>query len=107
MATQDKKVTAGDVVSATVKYTNKDNADRKFDISADVNISNGKVTNFNNGELRKKDSSEFSNANFNSSGDNAYFNYNCNNLSEEESKEAFVAIYDFISDVNRSVTTKE
>lgn len=106
MATPTTKVTAGEVVSATVKYTNKDDEARKFDITADVNIADKKVTNFNNGELRKRDNVDFTNANFSSSGDYTYLNYNCNQLTAEESKEAFTAIYEFMEDVNKNVTSK-
>lgn len=51
MATTEKKVSAGDIISATVKYTNKDDAGRSFDISANVGISKGTVNSFDSGEV--------------------------------------------------------
>ena len=103
MAT-NTNVTAGDFVSATRKYSNKDNAERLFNISADVNIANGRVTNFNNGSLTKASEPTNGSANF-SKGEN-WISYNANNLSDNDSKEAFEAVIDFVKDVNESVTSQ-
>lgn len=96
-------VTAGEVVSATRKYSNKDNAGRKFNISADVNISNGKVTSINNGTFTKADEPTNGSGNF-SKGEN-WMSVNFNNFSEYSIKEAFEAILDFEKDVNESVNS--
>lgn len=101
-----QKVTAGDVVSATVKYTNEADSRRKFNIDCEVGISNGKVIGFSNGRFTKKDSTEYANGNFNAGADNAYIGFNCNGLTTEESKEAFGAVLAFMEDVKASVNQK-
>lgn len=101
MANQGNKVTAGDIVSATRRYSNKDNADRKFNISADVNIQNGKAVNFNNGSVTKKDEPVNGSANF-SKGE-GWLSFNSNNLSDAETKSAFSDVMDFMSDVESNV----
>lgn len=103
MSTPNTNVTAGDFVSATRKYSNKDNTQRKFNITADVNIANGKVTAFNNGSLTKVDEPTNGSGNF-SKGEN-WMSFNSNNLSDNDSKEAFEALIDFVKDVNESVTS--
>lgn len=105
MATQKTNVTAGDYVSATRKYSNKDNSERKFNISADVNIADGKVTNVNNGSVTKIDEPTNGSANF-SKGE-GWVSFNANNLSEKDTREAFEAAMDFVKDVNESVTSME
>lgn len=103
MAT-NTNVTAGDFVSATRKYSNKDNAERLFNISADVNIANGKVTSINNGSLTKASEPTNGSANF-SKGEN-WISYNANNLSDSDAKQAFDAILEFVKDVEESVTSQ-
>lgn len=103
MATKDTKVTAGQVVSATVKYTNLDDETRKFDISADVNIQDKKVTNFNSGVVSKKESVDYGNANFGAAQDLSYFSFNSNGLNMEETKEAVSSVLAFIEDVKENV----
>lgn len=102
MATNEIKVTAGEVVSSTRKYSNTEDGKRVFDIKADVNISNGKVTNFSNGSLVKRDKPDHEgNANFSSGIDYNYFSFNSGNLSAEETKEAVLAVLQFMSDVEQ------
>lgn len=101
MATKVNKVTAGEVVSATRKYSNKDDADRRFNISADVNIRNGNAVHFNNGSLTSVVEPASGSANF-SKGE-GWFSLNANNLTDNEAKEAFDAILDFIAYVNEDV----
>lgn len=101
----EKKVTAGQVVSATVKYTNLDDESRKFNISADVNIQDKKVTNFNSGTVVKKDTTDYGNANFNAGQGLTYFGFSSNNLNAEELKEAIGATLAFIADVEKNVET--
>lgn len=104
MATTKSTVTAGDVISATRKYSNKDNEDRKYNITADVSIANGKVNQFSNGTLASKDEPSNGSANF-SKGE-AWISFNANNLSDTEVKEAFESIMDFASAVEESVSSK-
>lgn len=101
--TTDSKVTAGAIVSATVKYTNFDDASRTFNISAEVNIQDKKVTNFNSGSISKKDSTDYNNANFSAGKGLNYFSFNSNNLSAEDVKEAIIATLGFIADVEENV----
>lgn len=103
MATPTTKVTAGEVVSATVKYTNLDDDSRKFNISADVNIQNKKATGFNSGAVAKKDSTDYSNATFSAGQDFNYFSFNSNNLKEGDIKEALEETLAFIANVQKNV----
>lgn len=95
------KVTAGDYVSATRKYSNREDDSRKFDINANVNIAYGKVTNFTNGSLVKREDPTNGSATF-SKGE-SWISFNVNNMTEEEAREAFNAVADFFEAVNSSV----
>ena len=101
MENRENKVTPGEVVSSTRKYSNKDNTTRKYIICADVDIRNGKAVNFSNGSLITKDVPTSGSANF-SKGEN-WFNFNANNLSEEDTKGAFDAVMEFIEDVTKDI----
>ena len=98
----DTKVTPGEIVSSTRKYSNKDDSSRRFDISADVNIQNGSVTNFNNGQLTADNSKS---ANF-SKGE-GWFAFNSSQLEGSDLKEAFEATLDFIQNVNDNVNSNQ
>lgn len=100
-AKETTKVTAGEIVSATRQYSNKDDANRKFNITADVSIKNGKVINFNNGSLIVLDVPATGSANF-SQGE-GWLSFNTNNLTDEEVKEAFDATLVFMNDVRNNV----
>lgn len=102
MATPESKVTMDGLVSATLKYSNKDDSNRTFDISADVNISNGKVTNYNNGNVLKKDGTS-GNANFSAGNEGDYFNFNANNWDKETVLKAMESIYAFMEKVSESI----
>lgn len=104
MSTSNTNVTAGDIVSATRKYSNKDNEGRLFNISADVNIKGNKASAFNNGQVVKKDEPTNGSANF-SKGE-SWMSFNSNNLSDEETSQAFIASMDFMKDVEDSVTSQ-
>lgn len=99
------KVTAGKVVSATVRYSNTGNSARAWDITADVNVNNEKVTSFNSGEVKRKDSTDgMSIANFNASGSGiSYFNISYSNATKEEAKEILTDVIDFMGDVEESI----
>lgn len=43
------------VISSVIRFDNSDVADRKYDISANVHVTNGEVGNMENGEVRKGD----------------------------------------------------
>lgn len=103
MATKDTKVTAGDVVSATIKFTNKDDVDRKFDISAEVNIQDKNIVSYNNGYVTIKDSQDNGNANFNAGTDFNYFSFNSNGFNALDVKEAVGAVITFIEDVKTNI----
>lgn len=103
MATKDNKVTQGEIVSATVRFTNFDDVERKFNISADVNIQDKKVASFQNGSIGRRDSSEYGSGNFSAGADFNYFSFNTNGFKAEEIKEVLAASLEFIGDVNTSV----
>ena len=105
MATKETKVTAGAVVSSTRKYSNEDDATRVFNISADVNIRNGKVENINSGSLVTKESTNIGSANFSCGNDFNYFSFNSNNMPVENTKEAFNAVLQFVKDVESDVAS--
>lgn len=59
MATQNQnteKITVGEMVRATVRVNNLNDAARTRDISAEVEINGTQVTNIQNGIVREKDS---------------------------------------------------
>lgn len=111
MATTDRKVSAGDIISATVKYTNKDDAARGFDISANVGIGNGTVNSFDSGEVRPvRDTSlpgteESVSAQFRSySPESLSVDFNA---TPETAQDILAAIYAFMSDVKSSAETTD
>ena len=108
MATSSQNVTADQLISATVKYSNKDDANRVYDITANARIENGAVNNFDSGEVRKKsDSSENMDGMSVIATFNAYGERNLNlyiqNADETEAKAAMEAVYAFMADVKSTV----
>lgn len=103
MATKNTKITVGNIVSSTRKYSNVDDAERVFNIHAEVNIKEGKTVGFNLGTLNRKNSDTYGNATFNCGQDVNHFSFNSNGLSKEEIKEAVNAIVDFINEVDKNV----
>lgn len=89
-------VTFRKVVFATLRADNKDNADRTYDISADINVVGGEVDNIQNGVAMSRDDSgavcEFS-AN-NTPNLRTSFS-NMDNI--EDQAEALRAVADFIA----------
>lgn len=105
MATANKTVTAGDVVAATVKYSNKDNASRQFDITADVDVRDKRVQNIQNGQVAAKGSDTMqggASATFSTWSENAV-NYNVNQADRETQAAMFAEVQDFIAGVRASV----
>lgn len=109
MATTSQNVTADQLISATVKYSNKDDANRVYDISANARIENGIVNNFDNGEVRKhSESSESTDGMGNIATFNSYseknLNLHINNADETEAKAILEAVYAFMADVKANVS---
>lgn len=103
VSTPTSKVTAGKVVSATREYSNFNDSDRKYNISVEVNIQNGKATGFNSGNVSRKDSTVFGNANFNAGENLNYFSFNVNGFSASEITEAIEEVISFIENVKINV----
>lgn len=107
MAQASQNVTADQLISATVKYSNKDDANRVYDISANARIENGNVNNFESGEVKKLSASVMDGME-NAATFNAYGEKNLNlyiqNANETEASAILSAIYAFMSDVKANVT---
>ena len=107
MATSSQNVTADQLISATVKYSNKDDASRAYDIAANVNIQNGQVSSFDNGEIRQANAENAGDMNsiagFNSYGDRT-LNLNIYNADKAEAQVILDAVYAFMSDVRKEVS---
>lgn len=102
-------VTVDALLSATVKYSNKDDASRAYDITANVRIESGEARNFESGEVRKvSDSPDNMEGMGNVATFNAYGDKNLNlyihNAEEEESKAIVYAIYAFMADVRTNIS---
>ncbi len=109
MATTNQNVTADQLISATVKYSNKDDASRGYDISANVRIEYGNVVRFESGEVRKSSESpenmEGGNiASFDSNGQKQ-LNLYIHNADETESQAILTAIHAFMTDVKANVNS--
>ena len=109
MSTQKtSNVTAGKVVSAVQHFTNEDATNKKFNISADIKIfnENGKyvVTAIEAGQLSKIDNQATASCGDFNSNHPTQFHFNSYGLSPEETKEAALAVVDFISEVTETVS---
>lgn len=105
MATANKTVTAGETVAATIKYNNYDNAERAYDITADVEVRDKRVQNINNGQVSVKGNDPMQGgqvANFNTWSENT-INFNANNATPSEQGAIFAEVLDFIAGVRASV----
>lgn len=107
MATSlNKKVTAENLVSANVRYSNKDDVSRLYEISANVNIHSGSVNSFEGGEVKKIQTDGEAGeqmASFNSYG-TRQLNLYINNADETEAPDILSAIYAFMADVRANVS---
>lgn len=112
MSTSSSNVTAEKLNSANVKYNNLNDADRAYDITANVNIQNGSVSNFESGTVSLTGSVNASNpegggaqnlASFSSYSETS-LNFNVYNSAESEAKNILTAIYAFMADVKANVT---
>lgn len=108
MATTSQTVTAENLLSATVRYSNKDDASRVYNITANVNIQNAQVSSFDSGEVRKIDSNDNDGmgyvATFSSYSPRS-LNINIADADESEGKSIMSAIYAFMMDVKSTVNT--
>lgn len=110
MTTENQQVTAESVLSATVRYSNRDDASRSYDITANVNIQNGTVSSFERGEVRKlpeagapgpqvmNNVATFSSYNPKSLGLNA------NDAEPEEAMAVMTSVYAFMAAVRSTVS---
>lgn len=94
------------LISATVKYSNKDDASRVYDISADISITSGKMTGCNNGMVTKKGETMGS-GNFATGGESDYISYNTNGWGKEDTIGALEAIYEFIGGVKENISKNQ
>lgn len=105
MANTDQKVSAGELISATVRYNNYDDANRAYDIEGDVNINGRKVQGFSNGRVKKHDVENAAElANFNSWGENQ-LQIIFQNIGKSDAVLILPAVYDFMADVKTTVET--
>lgn len=99
------KVTIKSLNSANVRMDNSVDADRVYDIAANVNVSGTEVTD-TNGEVRPKGDSSSVIASFNSYGtDNLSVNYQGINAEQQQAVNA--AINSFIADAKAKAGTGE
>lgn len=108
MATANQSVTADKLLSATVRYSNKDVSTRVYDISANARIENGQVINFDSGEVKKLSApSENMDGMGNVATFNSYspksLNLYINNVEESEATSILSAVYAFMEDVRTNV----
>lgn len=101
MARQSNKVTAGEVVASTQKYSNVDDDSRLYDIVVDVNIQNGKPVNFNNGTVTAREGGNGYLASFNSGENYQYFGFSAGNSDAEEIKALVGLVLEFIDNVEK------
>lgn len=101
------KITAGDIVSAVRKFSNRDDETRKFDISLEANIYQGKVTNINNGIVKGTGEDSTGSATFNLGEGFSYFGFSSNNYDAETIQEAVLAVVDFVQELKAIVNPIE
>lgn len=105
MAKTASKVSAGQLISATVRYNNYDDANRTYDIEAEVNINGKKVQGYSNGNAKKHDATDSAlSVAFNSWGENQ-LQINFQNASKTDASAVTSAVYDFMADVKAAVET--
>lgn len=103
---ENKSVTAGQVMSATVKYSNRDDESRAYDIEADVNISSGRVNSIVSGSVRRftEDGAMQQNIADFQRYDMLNLNANFYGISDEEKMEILSAVLGFMSEVVAAVS---
>ena len=108
MATTNQHVTAEGTLSATVRYSNRDDASRKYDITANVNLQHNQVNPIENGEVRKLQSGESGQmgevlATF-SSYSGRSLNLGIQDADEEGSKQILATVTAFIGEVKSKIS---
>lgn len=98
------KVTIKSLNSANVRMDNSVDADRVYDITANVNVQGTEVTE-TNGEVRQKGDSSSVIATFNDNGYELSVNYR--SLPPEQQQAVNTAINAFIADAKAEVSTGE
>lgn len=106
MSTKENKVTITGVTSATLNVSSNASESTKFVVSAGVNVNNGVVSSFSNGQIQRKEDESFIGS-FNSDASLNYFNVNTNGLGQEEIKEIVALVLVFIKDVLEDTTITE
>ena len=100
MATPKTNVTFGDI---STQVSNKDAADKIFNINGNAKINEGKFAGLEAGNFSKTDGT--ANGWFTFRTDNG-FDFNCNGLSKEEVQLAVKALLDFGDDVQEAINSK-
>lgn len=99
-------VTKGEIVSATVNYTNADDDSRKWDISAQVLIDKEKVLSFQNGVIYRRDTTPqvagTAVGNFSLNADDTFYNVVYSNADTETRHEIMNAIDSFVQSVKEN-----
>lgn len=98
--TKTSPITFGDVMS---QVSNKDAAERKFDINANARISDGKFTGLDSGSFVK---TEGQGNGWFSYDSNQNFNFGCSGLEAEGAEEAMKAVMDFYRGVKEAIDSK-
>ena len=110
MSTIVTKVTAGQVVSASVKYDNSGDPERRFAIGATVRIESGRVSSFDGGRVdalppegQPGDPGTFV-ASFNAYGDGS-LHMDIQSQDREASLQAMQYVYAFMEDCRAAIET--
>ena len=96
---EENKVT---VVSQTKRVSNESDSSRKFNIAMDVQMSDGKITLFNNGSVFPLETVNGGNGSFSLSDDN--FTFNSWGFTKQQNRDAMNAVFTFIDDAQSSLT---
>lgn len=93
-------VTFGDISTAV---SNKDAANKQFNINANARVNGGKFSALESGNLTKVDGTGNGWFSYDSSNN---FNFGCNGFTPEEISEAMKAVMDFYNDVKVAIDSK-
>lgn len=94
----------GNIISATVSVSNTENADRTFDINAEVTANDGEVQAINKGEVRLKEDGNLI-ASF-SMSDKRYMSVSFFRYGTEDSMTILKEVENFIENVRDADTVK-
>lgn len=100
---ESTNVSMKNVVSATVKYSNENDMNRLFDISADFDVRKDKVASVSNGSVAYINNETAGNGDFSMYGESGMtFNLNVND--KGDAIDMVAAVYDFIKDVKTNIS---